>query len=62
MAFWELLGGAPKVQKWVSDANPVNIGQLDHYVVFGTKYGAIQGFQRGKKCPTEVKQTLSDPP
>ena len=23
-------------QKWVSDAFLVNIGQLDHYVVFGT--------------------------
>ena len=62
IAFWELLGGAPKVQKWVSDANPVNIGELDHYVVFGTKSGVIQGFQRGQKCFIEVKQNLVDPP
>ena len=51
-----------KVQKWVSDANPVNIGELDHYVVFGTKSGVIQGFQRGQKCFIEVKQNLVDPP
>ena len=29
--------GGPKVQKWVSDADPINIGQLDHYVSFGTQ-------------------------
>ena len=57
IAFWELLGGAPKVQKCVSDANPVNIGQLDHYVVFGTKSGALQDFQRDKKGTIGVKQT-----
>ena len=38
---------APKVQKWAGDAYPVNIGQFDHYVVFGTKSGAEQDFQRG---------------
>ena len=54
--------GAPKVRKWVSDFHPVNIGQLDHYVVFGTKSGVIQGFHRGKKCPIGVKQTPLDPP
>ena len=53
--------GAPKVRKWVSDAYPVNIGQLDHYVLFGTKSGAAQDFQRGKKCPIGVKQTPFDP-
>ena len=50
------------VQKLVSDAFLVNIGQLDHYVVFGTKSGVIQDFQRGKMCPIGVKQTPSDPP
>ena len=54
--------GAPKVRKWVSDSHPVNIGQLDHYVVFGTKSGVIQGFQRGQKCFIGVKQNLVDPP
>ena len=55
-------GVAPKVWKWVSDAYPVNMGQLDHHVVFGIKFGAIQDFQRGKKCPIGVKQTPFDPP
>ena len=53
---------APKVLKWVSDVYPVNIGQLNHYVVFGTKYSALQDFQRGKTCPIGVKQTPLDPP
>ena len=47
----------PMVQKLVSDAFLVNIGQLDHYIVFGTKSGGIQDFQRGKMCPIGVKQT-----
>ena len=38
---------APKVQKLVSDAYPVNIGHFDHYVVIETKSGAAQDFQRG---------------
>ena len=42
MAYWELPGEAPKVQKSVSDAYPGNIGHLDHYVVFGTQSGAVQ--------------------
>ena len=47
MAVWEPIEGPQKVQKWASDAYPVNIGQFDHYVVFGTKSGAEQDFQRG---------------
>ena len=39
--------GGPKVQKGVSGASSVNIGQLDHYVVFGTKSGAVRDFLRG---------------
>ena len=39
----------PKVQNWVSDAWSEKLVQLDHNVVFGTKFGAVQGFQRGKK-------------
>ena len=42
-------GGALKVQKWVSDVYPVSIDQLDYYVVFGTKSGAVQDFQKAKK-------------
>ena len=53
--------GALKVQKLVSDAFLVNIGQLDHFMVFGTKSGALQPFQRGKTCPIGVKQTPVDP-
>ena len=41
---------ATKVQKWVSDTYLVNIGQLAHYVVFGTKFGAVLDFQRGKSA------------
>ena len=52
--------GAQKVQIWVSDAYPVHIGQLGHYVVFGTKSGALQDFQRDKKGTIEVKQTPLD--
>ena len=51
----------PEVQKWVSHSYLVNIGQLDHYVVFGTKFGAVQDFQKGKKCPLGVQQTPLDP-
>ena len=49
--------GAKKVQKRVSGASPVIIGQLDHNVVFGTKSGAIQDLQRGKKWPIGGKRT-----
>ena len=52
----------PTGQKLASDFYPVNIGQLDHYAVFGTKSGAVEDFQRGKKCPTGVNQTPSRPP
>ena len=52
------LSGVPrvglKVQKGVSGASFVNIGQLDHYVVFGTKSGAVQGSKvpcRGQADP-----------
>ena len=53
---------APMGQKWASNANLVNIGQLDQYVVFGTKSGAVQDFQSGKKYHTGVKQTHAGPP
>ena len=62
MAFWEPLGGLHRSGKWVSDAYLPDMGQLDHHVVFGTKSGAIQDFQRGKKHPIGVKQTPLDPP
>ena len=53
---------APIGQKWASDAYPVNISQLDQYVVFGTKSSAVQDFQGNKKCPKGLKQTPSGPP
>ena len=62
MAFEEHLGEAQKVKKLVSDAYLVNICQLDHFMVFGTKSGALQDFQRGKVCAIGVKQTPLDPP
>ena len=49
--------GAPKVQKWVSDAYPGNIGQLDHYVVFGIQSGVVQDIRMGKNCFLGAKQT-----
>ena len=61
IVLWGPLVVPRKVQKRVSDTDLVNIGQLDHYVVFGTKFGPVQDFQRGKKCPLGVKQTLLDP-
>ena len=57
MALWELPKGTPKVQKWVIDTCFVNIGQLDHYVVFGTPSGAIQDIRMGKNCSVGAKQT-----
>ena len=51
-----------RVKKKVSDTDLVNIGQLDHYVVFGTKFGPVQDFQRGKKGRIGVQQTPLDPP
>ena len=56
MAFWELSEGAPKVQKSVSDDYPGNIGQLDHYVVFGTPSIAVQDIRMGKNCSVGAKQ------
>ena len=47
--------GTQKVWKWVGDACPVDMGQLNHCVVLGTKSGAVQDFQWGKKCPSGVK-------
>ena len=49
--------GAQKVQKWVSDAYPGNIGQLDHSVVFGIQSGAVQDIRMGKNCSVGAKQT-----
>ena len=54
--------GGPKLQLWISDAYPVNIGHLDHYVVFGTQSGLLQDFQKGKQCHMGVKQNPLDPP
>ena len=48
LIYWHF-GRTLKVLKWVSEGYPENIGQLNHYVVFGTKPGALQDFQRGKK-------------
>ena len=42
--------GPRKVQKWASDPYPVNLGRFNHYVVPGTKSGAVQVFQMGKTC------------
>ena len=55
MAFWGPLEGSQRFKKCVSDAYSVMLGQLDHYVVFGTKSGAVQDFQRGKKCQIGVE-------
>ena len=46
MAFWEPLCRATKVQKWVSDAHPVNIDQLDHYVRIVTTFKLFGENQR----------------
>ena len=57
--------GGPKVQKGVSGASSVNIGQLDHYVVFGTKSGAVQGLKvpcRGQADPFLTNLDPPDPP
>ena len=53
---------APMVQRWVSDAYLVTIDQLDHYLVFGTKSGAIPDLQSDKTCPIGVKQAPQTPP
>ena len=47
--------GAPKVLNWVIDAYPVNIGQLDHNVVFGSQSGAVRD-------PKSVLRGSSRPP
>ena len=60
MDLWEYPGGPKRSKKEVSCAFPVNIGQLDCYIVFGIKSGAVQDIQRGKKCPLGVKQTPLD--
>ena len=52
--------GAKKVQKWVSGASPVIIGQLDHNVVIGTKSGSVQDLQRGKKPTIGFMETPLD--
>ena len=47
MAFWEPL-------------TLLTFASWDHYVLFGTKYGAVQDFQQGKKCLIGVKETPLD--
>ena len=37
--------GAPKLQKWTSDDYPVNICQLDYYVVLGAQSGLLQDLE-----------------
>ena len=58
MALWEPLGG---LQRSGNGSYPVNMSQLDHLVVFGTKSVPVQDFQRGKKCLRGFKQTPLDP-
>ena len=55
--------GAPKVQQSVSDAYPGNIGQLDHYEVFGIQSGVVQDIGMGKlvAMQTPVDHPI-DPP
>ena len=48
---------AQKVQNQVCEVFIVYISRLDHHVVFLTKYGAIQDFQRSKKCWKEAQHT-----
>ena len=52
--------GVRKVQKRVSGASPVIIGQLDHNVVIGTKSGSVQDLQRGKKPTIGFMETPLD--
>ena len=39
--------------KWSRNGSvmPIELGQLNKYLVFETKSGAMQNFQKGKKCP-----------
>ena len=58
--FLEPPGGPQLSKKWFKSASPVIVGHLDHYVVFGTKSGAEEDFQRGKKLLLGVKQNPPD--
>ena len=65
VVFWGSLEGSQRsniAMHWVSDAYPVRLGQLNHNVVFGTNFGAVQDFPRGKKRPIGVELTLGAPP
>ena len=46
--------GVQNIPNWVSDAYPVKLGQLDHFVEFGTTFGHVEDFQRGKNRPIRV--------
>ena len=48
---------AQKVQNQVCEVFIVYISRLDHFMVFLTKYVAIQDIQRSKKCWKEAQQT-----
>ena len=64
-AMWGSLEGSQRsniAMHWVSDAYPVRLGQLNHNVVFGTNFGAVQDFPRGKKRPIGVELTPLEPP
>ena len=51
--------GAPKVWKWVSDAYPVNMGQLDHHVGFLNQIWCPTRLLEGQKVPYRGQ---TDPP
>ena len=52
-------GVAPKVWKWVSDAYPVNMGQLDHHVGFLNQIWSHTRLLEGQKVPYRGQ---TDPP
>ena len=65
VVFWGSLEGSQRsniAMHWVSDAYPVRLGQLNHNVVFGTNFGAVQDFPRGKKRPIGAELTPLEPP
>ena len=51
--------GAPKVWKWVGDAYPVNMGQLDHHVGFLNQIWCHTRLLEGQKVPYRGQ---TDPP
>ena len=62
MDLWEYPGGPKRSKKEVICAFPVNIGQLDCYIVFGIKSSVLWGSRRPPQTTVDHPLTPKTPP